>query len=66
MGQPIRASRGDVRAYVEQLHALWEDLRFDQLDEAKSLALVAHIVNNRPAAESALRALGQQSAGMPC
>lgn len=66
MGQPIRTSHAAIRSYNEQLQALWKDLNLDTIDEAKSLALVAHIVNNRPAAESALRALEQQSAGLPC
>lgn len=66
MGQPIRTSHAAIRSYTDQLQALWKDLTLDKIDEAKSLALVAHIVNNRPAAESALRALEQQSAGLPC
>lgn len=66
MGQPIRrAQHATVRAYVEQLQALWEDLSLDRLDEAKSLAFIAHIVNNRPAAAQAYAAI-EASAGVPC
>jgi uncharacterized membrane-anchored protein YjiN (DUF445 family) len=36
-----------VRAYTERLRALIDQVRNDPLDEARSVALVAHIVNNR-------------------
>ncbi|MBI2699695.1 hypothetical protein [Mycobacterium paragordonae] len=50
MAQPIRRTTTAVRAYADQLRDLMDLLRADPLDEAKSLALVTHIVNNRAAA----------------
>lgn len=50
MAQPIRRTTTAVRAYADQLRDLMDQLRADPLDEAKSLALVTYIVNNRSAA----------------
>ena len=39
-----------VRLYAERLRELLNALQADPLSERKSVELVAHIVNNRPAA----------------
>ena len=66
MGQPIRRTYSAVRAYSEQLRDLMDQLRADPLDESKSVALVAHIINNRNTAAQLFDALENQSMGAAC
>jgi hypothetical protein len=47
---PILRTYAAARAYCEQLRGLMDQLRADPLDESKSAALIAHIVNNRSTA----------------
>jgi hypothetical protein len=66
MAQPIRRTYAAVRAYSDQLHDLMKQLRADPLDETKSMALVAHIINNRSTAAQLLEVLEDQSMGAAC
>ena len=66
MDQPIRRSQTAVRAYADQLHALMKRLGTDPLNEDHSVALVAHIVNNRSSAADLFYALEDQALGVPC
>jgi len=66
MGQPIRRTYAAVRAYSDQLRDLMVQLRVDPLDESKSVALVAHIINNRSAAAQLFDILENQSMGAAC
>lgn len=66
MAQPIRRTHAAVRAYSDQLNALWDQLKIDPLDEPKSVALVEHIVNNRSTAAQLYNALENQSLGAAC
>ncbi|MBO0882427.1 MAG: hypothetical protein J2P17_19265 [Mycobacterium sp.] len=66
MGEQIRRSGTAVRAYVDRLHVLMAQVGSDPLDEAKSLALVTFIVNNRGPAERSLQALEDQRVGVSC
>ncbi|ORX14129.1 hypothetical protein [Mycobacterium xenopi] len=66
MGQPIRRSYLAVRAYSEQLRDLMDQLRADPLDETKSAALIAHIINNRSSAAQLMQHLQTQTMGAAC
>ena len=66
MAQPIRRSYTAVRAYSDTLRDLMSQLAADPLDERKSEALVAHIVNNRSFAADQYRTLEEAAAGLPC
>ncbi|MEY8019128.1 hypothetical protein [Mycobacterium servetii] len=66
MSEQIRRSGADVRAYADRLRALWHQLEIDPLDEAKSAAFVAHILNNRAAAARSMQALQDRRVGLPC
>lgn len=66
MSEQIRRNGADVRAYADRLRALWHQLETDPLDEAKSVAVVAHILNNRAAAAQSLRALEDRRVGLAC
>ena len=66
MGQPIRRTYVAVRAYSDQLRHLMDQLRADPLDESKSVALVAHIINNRSTAAQLFDVLENQSMGAAC
>ncbi len=66
MAQPIRRSYTAVRAYSDQLHVLMKRLGKDPLNEDISVALVAHIVNNRTPAANLFDALEDQALGVPC
>lgn len=54
---------GLVRDYSARLRTLIADVSADPLDENKSVALVAHIVENRPAAAANMRVLSSANAG---
>lgn len=66
MAQPIRRSYTAVRAYSDQLHELWKQVAADPLDEHKSVALVAHIVNHRSSAAELYETLETQAMGVSC
>lgn len=66
MAQPIRRTSAAVRAYAYQLRDLMDQLSVDPLDETKSVALVAHIINNRAAAAQLFDVLEDQIVGSPC
>lgn len=66
MAQPIRRTYVAVRAYSVQLRDLMDQLRADPLNEARSVALVAHIVNNRSTAAQLFHVLEDQSVGAAC
>ena len=66
MAQPIRRTHAAVRAYCDQLRDLMDQLRADPLDEPKSVALVAHIINNRSTALQLLDVLEKQAMGAVC
>ena len=66
MALPIRRTATAVRAYSEQLQDLMDQLAADPLDEMKSIALVAHIVNNRGPAAQLLDVLRTQRIGAAC
>ncbi|MEN4449129.1 MAG: hypothetical protein EKK51_09775 [Mycolicibacterium sp.] len=66
MAQPIRRSYTAVRAYSDTLRDLMSQLAADPLDERKSEALVAHIVNNRTVAAELYEALETQAMGVSC
>jgi hypothetical protein len=66
MAQPIRRNHAAVRAYSDQLNALWAKVEVDPLDEPKSVALIEHIINNRSAAAQLYEALENQSLGAAC
>ena len=66
MAQPIRRTSAAVRAYADRLRELMDQVRADPLDEAKSVALVAHIVNNRAGAAQLYRVLEDQAVGALC
>lgn len=64
--QPLRRTYAAVRAYSEQLRELMDQLGADPLDEAKSVALVAHIVNNRGAAAHLFDVVEDHRLGAAC
>lgn len=64
--QPLRRTYAAVRAYSDQLHALWDQVADDPLDESKSVALVAHIVNNRGSAAHLFDIAESQRLGAAC
>ena len=66
MAQPIRRTHCAVRAYADQLRALMDQVRDDPLNEAKSVALVTHIVNNRAPAAQLYRVLEDHRLGAAC
>lgn len=66
MAQPIRRNCATVRAYSDQLRVLMSQLAADPLDEQKSVALVAHIVNNRSTAAQLFDDLETQALGISC
>lgn len=66
MALPIRRSYTAVRAYSDQLRDLMSQLAADPLDEHKSEALVAHIVNNRSTAADLYDSLETQAMGVSC
>lgn len=66
MAQPIRRTHTAVRSYCDQLRELMKQLGADPLSEAKSVALVAHIINNRGTALQLLDVLENQALGLPC
>lgn len=66
MGQPIRRTYAAVRGYTDQLRDLMDQLRADPLDESKSVALVAHIINNRGTAAQLYAALENQIIEAAC
>lgn len=66
MAQPIRLAHAAVRAYAHQLRKHLDQVRDAPLDEAKSVALVAHIINNRAPAAQLSQVLENQSIGAPC
>ncbi|MBS4730585.1 hypothetical protein MSM1_20445 [Mycobacterium sp. SM1] len=66
MGQPIRRSYAAARAYSDQLRDLMDQLRADPLNESKSVALIAHIIDNRSLAAQLLDHLEKQTIGAAC
>lgn len=66
MGQPIRRTSAAVRAYSDTLRQLAAAAVEDPLDEAKSMALVTHVVNNRALAAQRMRELEQDAVVVPC
>ncbi|KEF94858.1 MULTISPECIES: hypothetical protein [Mycobacterium] len=66
MPQPIRRTHAAVRSYCDQLRELMDQLRADPLNESKSVALVAHIINNRSTALQLLDVLENQAMGSVC
>lgn len=66
MALVIRRTNAAIRAYSDQLRKLIDQVRDDPLDEAKSVALVAHIINNRAGAAHLYRVLENQSLGARC
>jgi hypothetical protein len=48
--EPSRRRHSVVRAYADRLRTLLDQVRNHPLDEASSVALVTHIVENRAAA----------------
>ncbi|OOK65433.1 hypothetical protein BZL29_7802 [Mycobacterium kansasii] len=66
MAQPTRRTHAAVRSYCDQLRELMDQLRADPLNEAKSVALVAHVINNRSTALQLFEVLENQAMGSPC
>lgn len=66
MAQPIRRTHAAVRSYCDQLRELMDHLRADPLNESKSVALVAHIINNRSTALQLFDVLENQAMGSVC
>jgi hypothetical protein len=63
---PIRRTHSVVRAYGARLRDLMDQLRADPLSDAKSVALIAHIVNNRATAAQLLDMLDNPGLGNAC
>jgi hypothetical protein len=60
---PLAASHTTrVRLYADRLRELLDALRADPLSERSSIDLVAHIVNNRPAAAHLYNELEKRAA----
>lgn len=66
MGQPIRRTSAAVRAYADTFRKLAEVAVEDPLDEAKSIALITHIINNRALAAQRMRELENDALVVPC
>ena len=63
---PIRRNYSAVRAYSDRLRDLMSRLAADPLNEAKSLDVVAHIVDGRGDAAELLDDLESHTLGVPC
>lgn len=66
LGSPSRRHHSTVRAYTDRLRALIDQVRNDPLDENRSVALVAHIVNNRAIAARLYDELDAALGATPC
>jgi hypothetical protein len=66
MPPPIRRTYSAVRAYCDQLRVLMDQLRDDPLDDARSVALVAHIVTSRATAAQLFDIVERQRLGSGC
>jgi len=66
MAPPIQRMHSAVRAYGDRLRDLMDHLRGDPLDEAASVALVAHIINNRSTAAQLFDGLDTHIWGSLC